>query len=187
MYGGAHAAWCQSRGYAAIGPHPDAPPAETQRAPSLAPVEECPCGRARAGCTYHDPKQQPPRQLEFEFTEDWDHSGCGSASTVAIAGVILKREEVVAVRITRDRPAFLLGNDDAVDDTRGFLTCTVQDGTEAAQRLEAMFTVFTADDDSAPRFSVLAPGLRTNWAWFKGQTRHANGHIVYVIRFCFAQ
>lgn len=175
MYGGAHAAWCQSRGYAAIGPHPDAPPAETQRAPSLAP-EQCPCGRARAGCTYHDPTLQPPRQLEF-----------GSASPVAIAGVILKREEVVAVRITRDRPAFLLGNDDAVDDTRGFLTCTVQDGTEAAQRLEAMFTVFTADDDSNPRFSVLAPGLRTNWAWFKGQTRHANGHIVYVIRFCFAQ
>lgn len=78
MYWGAHAAWCQSRGYAAIGPHPDAPPAETQRAPSLAP-EQCPCGRARAGCEYHDPTLQPPRQLEFEFTEDmhWTHVVCG--------------------------------------------------------------------------------------------------------------
>lgn len=71
MYGGAHAAWCQSRGYAAIGPHPDAPPAETQRAPA-GPVEECPCGRARAGCTYHDPKLQPeatPRTIEYEVSD----------------------------------------------------------------------------------------------------------------------
>lgn len=71
MYNGSHAAWCQSRGYAAIGPHPDAPPAETQRAPA-GPVEECPCGRARAGCAYHDPTLQPeatPRTIEYEVSD----------------------------------------------------------------------------------------------------------------------
>ena len=35
-------------------------------------VEECPCGRARAGCTYHDPKLQPeatPRTIEYEVSD----------------------------------------------------------------------------------------------------------------------
>lgn len=47
-----HADWCRSRGYAAVGPHPDAPQAEP---PKPTVVEVCPCGIARLDCDYHRP------------------------------------------------------------------------------------------------------------------------------------
>lgn len=57
---GEHAEWCVSRGYSAVGPHPDAPVSETVRAPGVNDnLEQCPCGRPRAGCDYHDPALQP--------------------------------------------------------------------------------------------------------------------------------
>lgn len=54
-----HAEWCQSRGYAFVGPHPDAPAPDTVRSPAdpNAPLEMC-CGgtTVRAVCVYHGPK-----------------------------------------------------------------------------------------------------------------------------------
>ncbi len=48
-----HAEWCVSKGYAGVGPHPDAPP-DTARAPvRTTPPAQCPCGIARADCEYH--------------------------------------------------------------------------------------------------------------------------------------
>ena len=71
VFGGTHAAWCQSRGYAAIGPHPDAPPREV--APTgPREIPQCPCGRAREGCEWHDPKLQPaatPRTIEYGVSD----------------------------------------------------------------------------------------------------------------------
>lgn len=56
---GTHSRYCQSRGYDHMGPHPDAPVPETVRVPGPAELEQCPCGRPRAGCDYHDPALQP--------------------------------------------------------------------------------------------------------------------------------
>ena len=48
-----HAEWCVSKGYAGVGPHPEAPP-DTARAPvRTTPPAQCPCGIARADCEYH--------------------------------------------------------------------------------------------------------------------------------------
>lgn len=56
-----HAEWCQSRGYASVGPHPDAPVPDTARSPTdpNAPLEMC-CGGTcvRAVCFIHGPKAQ---------------------------------------------------------------------------------------------------------------------------------
>lgn len=79
---GEHAEWCQSRGYAFVGPHPDAPVPETVRVPGPAELEQCPCGRPRAGCDYHDPALQPaatpvPARVGVSIAEYdvYDHGG----------------------------------------------------------------------------------------------------------------
>ncbi len=60
---GRHESYCRSRGYAAVGPHPDAPPAHA--APRVDPTP-CPCGIAKADCTYHAASPDTQRALEWE-------------------------------------------------------------------------------------------------------------------------
>lgn len=55
---GHHWTGCTTRGYSFVGPHPSAP--DTERAPTpSSEIAQCPCGRARAGCDFHDPTLQP--------------------------------------------------------------------------------------------------------------------------------
>ena len=56
-----HAEWCVSKGYAGVGPHPDAPP-DTARAPVRAtPPAQCPCGRV--DCEYHAGASAPAYEV----------------------------------------------------------------------------------------------------------------------------
>lgn len=65
-----HAAHCVSKGYAGVGPHPDAPP-DTARAPVRgAPPAQCPCGIARADCEYHAVAERPSYEVY-----DWSKLG----------------------------------------------------------------------------------------------------------------
>ncbi len=52
-----HYAWCKTKGYSSVGPHPNAPTAEppTERAPSNGDAAEMCCGGTclRSQCDYH--------------------------------------------------------------------------------------------------------------------------------------
>lgn len=61
VLGGKHASHCQSRGYAQVGPHPDAPKAAPPK--PAGPLPQCPCGIARLDCEYH---RTPAIEREYE-------------------------------------------------------------------------------------------------------------------------
>ncbi len=76
-----HLGWCQSKGYSNVGPHPDAPAPETQRAPAAAEPDYC-CGGTclRELCFIHAglPKAQAQAErwgVEFCSGPDWERLG----------------------------------------------------------------------------------------------------------------
>lgn len=69
---GNHYRHCATRGYSAVGPHPDAPPVESApSAPAPAEIEMC-CGGTcvRAACAYHGPSTAPTQQPEYAWATD---------------------------------------------------------------------------------------------------------------------
>src|SRR5690349_3726594 len=81
---GHHWNGCKTRGYAAIGPHPDAPALDTE--PAHADPTPCPCGIARLDCEYHrdslaDTAQRVMRELREIDPDFGKPSDLGQAVT----------------------------------------------------------------------------------------------------------
>ncbi len=89
--GGAHLASCRRRGYAAVGPHPDAPPAElAELAPSTPPLEMC-CGGVcvRALCFIHatEPRASAPAASGARMSRVYPKCDLNDLSVWVIVGM----------------------------------------------------------------------------------------------------
>lgn len=102
-----HASYCLSRGYAAVGPHPDAPKAPIPREGLGSRfVVQCPCGIARLDCEYHRPEANADNGPATERYEVFDalprfmqESVEQATSSLQAAGLLNARlEEVFGVR-----------------------------------------------------------------------------------------
>jgi hypothetical protein len=65
-------------------------------------TNECPCGRARAGCTYHDPALQPAPQVTVDFNAmaHWKKNATGQITHVTFAGHVPRAVASPEVEIT---------------------------------------------------------------------------------------
>ncbi len=114
---GAHLASCRRRGYAAVGPHPDAPPAEL--APSTAPLEMC-CGGVcvRALCFIHatEPRASAPAASGARMSRVYPKCDLNDLSVWVIVGIPGQAFAGPLEDDTNNGPAY----DDAVQSADGW-------------------------------------------------------------------
>lgn len=97
-----HAEWCQSRGYASVGPHPDAPAPDTARSPADPPaLQEMCCGGScvRAVCVYHGPKARAKAPALVRYWVDGEYHG----SSYGVGGVRFSEDPVIISRFEAAR------------------------------------------------------------------------------------
>lgn len=150
---GHHWPTCVTRGYAAIGPHPDAPPVEPSRPPAVTEQEMC-CGGTcvRALCPYHGGEPKAAPVVGFTGREV---TACGNYVRTFRDGKIVDEEPFEAYTIDIDATVALVC---AHLKSQGLLfeSCTVEvtGGDAASNRIDMRVTLTGAIENVVVNGSI---------------------------------
>lgn len=202
---GHHWSGCKTRGYSAVGPHPDAPPREAEPSKPTGPAEMC-CGgtTVRAVCAYHGPSaatERAPAPVQYEV-EDAGLRLLGPDDPEVSTDLVYATASggVVGVPQTKPAPsgvAFYVGGlpvqrqdlvkwhveSDPTDATRGHLAFIVSESADVALKLRAMYLADRLCTHRTPFVELRVPNaVSTSIAWFSFS---AGGEVAtaYKVRF----